>query len=126
MEGFIHLVRREWDRIAGFGAIAAGGLALVLGYVGVSGTAFPAEQLPYIISGGLGGIFLLGLGALLLLSADLRDEWRKLDRIEEQLATNQRGVSPQAQQAATGPQEREDHEVLVSAAGGDPRNDAHR
>jgi len=40
---------------------------------------------PYIISGGIGGVFFLGLGATLWISADLRDEWRKLDRIEEAL-----------------------------------------
>jgi hypothetical protein len=31
------------------------------------------------------GVFLLGLGGVLWLSADLRDEWRKLDRIERRL-----------------------------------------
>jgi hypothetical protein len=39
--------------------------------------------MPYIASGGLGGIFLLGLGSTLWLSADLRDEWRKLDELGE-------------------------------------------
>ena len=47
--------------------------------------ALTAQQIPYIISGGIGGLFLLGLGAMLWLSADLRDEWRKLDAIERQL-----------------------------------------
>ncbi|HMC79090.1 MAG TPA: hypothetical protein VKO35_00895, partial [Acidimicrobiia bacterium] len=32
-----------------------------------------------------GGLFLLGVGATLWHSADLRDEWRKLDRLEEKL-----------------------------------------
>ncbi len=65
--------------------IGAGAVALVLGWVGVSGEAFPAKQLPYLISGGIAGVFILGLGALCWLSADLRDEWTKLDRIEEAL-----------------------------------------
>jgi hypothetical protein len=30
-------------------------------------------------------VFILGLGALCWLSADLRDEWTKLDRIEDAL-----------------------------------------
>jgi hypothetical protein len=51
----------------------------------VSDTAFPAEQIPYVVSGGLVGVFLLGLGAVLWLSADLRDEWRKLDAIERHM-----------------------------------------
>ncbi|MGH9037716.1 MAG: hypothetical protein ACRD0O_18310, partial [Acidimicrobiia bacterium] len=46
-------------------------------------SVYPAQQMPYIVSGGLGGIFLIGLSATLWLSADLRDEWRKLDRVED-------------------------------------------
>jgi hypothetical protein len=50
----------------------------------VSDTLNTGEQLPYVVSGGMVGLFLLGLGAMLWLSADLRDEWRKLDRLEHQ------------------------------------------
>jgi hypothetical protein len=81
----------QWDRTLAWVLVAAGAVALIVGWVGVSGTAYSAEQLPYIISGGIGGIFLLGVGATLWLSADLRDEWRKLDRIEE--ALQQRDVT---------------------------------
>ena len=75
-------LRAEWDRIAGFGLVLLGVMLLFLGYQGVQETAFLAEQLAYIASGGLGGLFSLGLGVGLLLSADLHDEWYKLDRIE--------------------------------------------
>ncbi|HEX3731471.1 MAG TPA: hypothetical protein VHU91_00900 [Mycobacteriales bacterium] len=78
-------VREQWDRCAAWLAVIAGVILLVLGWVGVSGTAFTANQIPYLASDGLGGIFLLGLGAMLWLSADLRDEWRKLDLIENKL-----------------------------------------
>ena len=78
----VTFVRNQRDRVAAWCCIAVGALALLLGWVGVSGTPFPAEQIPYVVTGGLGGLFLLGLGALLWLSADLRDEWRKLDAID--------------------------------------------
>ena len=78
-------LRLQWDRGLAWAFAVAGAVALIVGWVGVSSTAYSAEQLPYIISGGIGGIFLLGVGATLWLSADLRDEWRKLDRIEEAL-----------------------------------------
>src|SRR5437660_12800687 len=78
-------LRLAWDRAAAVALIVAGAVALVLGWVGVSGEAFPAKQLPYLISGGIAGVFILGLGALCWLSADLRDEWTKLDRIEDAL-----------------------------------------
>jgi hypothetical protein len=76
------LLKTQWDRSAAIALTALGAIFLIVGWVGVSGTAYLAEQAPYIVSGGIGGLFLLGLGATLWVSADLRDEWRKLDRIE--------------------------------------------
>jgi hypothetical protein len=66
--------------------IAAGAVVLLLGWWGISGTTSVGRQLPYIISGGLFGIFLLGVGGLLWVSADLRDEWRELWQIRDALA----------------------------------------
>ena len=77
-----HWLRAQWDRALASVAIGAGALALLLGWIGVSGAAFPAQQIPYVISGGLVGLFLLGIGGMLWLSADLRDEWRKLDDLD--------------------------------------------
>jgi len=79
-------LRAEWDRVLGFTLIALGAVLLVLGYIGVSDSPYVAEQLAYIVSGGLGGLFLLGAGATLLILADLHDEWRKLDRVEAMLS----------------------------------------
>lgn len=76
--GLISALRVQWDRALAFALGLLGALALILGYVGVSGEAYLARQMPYIISGGLTGIFLLGVSAMLWLSADLRDEWREL------------------------------------------------
>jgi hypothetical protein len=75
--------RAQWDRIAGIAAVGLGAIAIVVGWNRVGSEALTAQQVPYIISGGIGGLFLLGVGATLWLSADLRDEWRKLDAIEE-------------------------------------------
>jgi hypothetical protein len=80
-----NLVKSQWDRVAAIGLTAVGAIFLLIGWIGVSGTAFLAEQAPYILSGGIGGVFFLGVGATLWISADLRDEWRKLDRIETAL-----------------------------------------
>jgi hypothetical protein len=78
-------LRVAWDRAAALAVIAVGAVVVVVGWMGVSGEAYPAKQLPFMMSGGVGGIFLLGVGALFWLSSDLRDEWTKLDRIEEAL-----------------------------------------
>lgn len=82
----INLVKKQWDRLAALSLTVVGAIMLISGWVGVSGTNVLSEQAPYVVSGGLGGIFLLGIGATLWISADLRDEWRKLDRIEKSLS----------------------------------------
>jgi hypothetical protein len=76
-------IRNQWDRVLAWLLAGAGGLALVLGWLGVTDTPYSWEQIPYVISGGLGGLYLLGLGAMFWFSADLRDEWRKLDSLTE-------------------------------------------
>ncbi|WP_425825367.1 hypothetical protein [Streptomyces fractus] len=91
-------IRSQWDRTTAALTALAGAVILVLGWRGVSGTPYPAEQLPYVISAGLGSLFLLGLSSALWLSADLRDEWRKLDRIEQALRTGG-GAAPAASSA---------------------------
>jgi hypothetical protein len=78
-------LRAQWDRVLAIACVVLGALALLLGWLGVSGTALSYKQLPYLISGGLVGVVLIGLGATIYLSADLRDEWRKLDRLEERV-----------------------------------------
>jgi uncharacterized membrane protein YfcA len=83
--GFMNWVRVQWDRAAALAAMLIGLLALLLGWIGVSGQAYVAKQLPYIISGALFGIFMIGVAAVLWLSADLRDEWRELRGIRLEL-----------------------------------------
>jgi hypothetical protein len=87
----IKWARAQWDRVGAAVAALGGLVALLVGWLGVSHTVYPAEQLPYIVSCGLLGVFLLGVGGTLWLSADMRDEWRKLDRLEELLTDKQEG-----------------------------------
>ncbi len=79
-------LRLSWDRAGAWVCVVAGAISLVLGWIGVSNKLYTAEQIPYVISAGFGGLFLLGLGGILWLSADLRDEWTQLDKLEELLA----------------------------------------
>ncbi len=73
---FLSWVRDQWDRVGAVVLVVAGALALLLGWLGLSDAVLPSEQLPYLLSGGLLGVFLLGLGTTLWLSADLRDDCR--------------------------------------------------
>src|SRR5581483_7949487 len=78
-------LRAEWDRLAGYAFVLAGALALVFVFVGVRHAADVIDEISYLVTGGIGAIFLLGVGATLLLSADLHDDFRKLHRVEEKL-----------------------------------------
>jgi hypothetical protein len=78
-------LRNQWDRTIAIVLGLAGLLAIYLGYRGVRDGVVPAEQIPYLASGGILGLFLLGAGSTLWLSSDLRDEWRKLDTLADEV-----------------------------------------
>jgi hypothetical protein len=52
-------------------AALIGAAAVFGGYLGISSTLDPGKQLPYLVSGGVGGLFLLGVAAVLFFSADV-------------------------------------------------------
>jgi hypothetical protein len=81
------LLRLGWDRLSAVILVGVGAVAVILGWVGVSGADLPAKQLPYLVSGGIGGLYLLGMAAVLWLSGDLRDEWSRLGEIKNVLST---------------------------------------
>jgi hypothetical protein len=79
----LKVLRAQWDRGGAVAAVVVGAVMLIIGWAGVSGSGLAAEQIPYVISCGVGGLFVLGIGAVLWISADLRDEWHKLDSVED-------------------------------------------
>ncbi|HWB65633.1 MAG TPA: hypothetical protein VG708_02230 [Mycobacteriales bacterium] len=80
-------VHHQWDRTLAIVLVAAGLVVIYLGWRGVSGHLLPSEQIPYLASDAVLGLFFLGTAATLWLSADMRDEWRKLDMVVEELRT---------------------------------------
>jgi hypothetical protein len=82
MKPLSRLLRYQWDRTVAIGLVVGGLVAVVVAWVLASDTILTFEQIPYLMSGGLIGVCLVAVGATLWLSADLRDEWRKLDRLE--------------------------------------------
>ena len=81
----IRWFKEQWDRALACAAAVVGVVALVLGWFGASGASLTVEQVPYVLSGAVVGLFALGTAATLWLSADLRDEWSKLDEINDGL-----------------------------------------
>lgn len=82
---FRRWARTQWDRVAAAVIAVAAAVVLLVGWFRLTDTPNPDDQLPLILSGGIGGVFLLGMAATFWLSADLRDEWCKLDSIDEAL-----------------------------------------
>ncbi|MCU1600477.1 MAG: hypothetical protein JWO22_1186 [Frankiales bacterium] len=77
------LLRAHWDRATALVLLLIGVVVLVIGWFGVSDVPFASQQIPYVISAGIGGVFFLGVAGTLWLSADLQDEWRKLHLLEQ-------------------------------------------
>jgi len=70
---------RPW---IGWVFIGLGALLILLGYLGVSGEAIVAKQIPYLVSGGIGGLFLCIVGAYLLGAEELRKGSGRHDHLE--------------------------------------------
>ena len=90
---FVKWLKFQWDRALAVAAFVTGAVALLLGWLGISGLTNTAAQMPYIVSGAVFGLFCLGIGATFWLSADLRDEWRKLDEIHAAITEDEREIS---------------------------------
>lgn len=65
-----------------FVLLGAGVLMLIVGWFGVSREVIVSKQIPYLVSGGLGGAFLLGVAGLLLVTHELRLDNRRLAAVE--------------------------------------------
>jgi hypothetical protein len=70
---------RPW---IGWVFIGIGALLILLGYFGVSREAIVAKQIPYLVSGGIGGVLLCIVGAYFLGTEELRKDSGRLDRLE--------------------------------------------
>lgn len=85
----LRYLRVQWDRAGAVIALVLAVIVLTLGYIGTARTEYIAGQIPYLISGGLVGMLLLTVAAVLWISADLRDEWRVMHRQNEVMHQDQ-------------------------------------
>ncbi len=93
---------------AGWLFYGCGALLVVIGYFGISGESLVAKQLPFLISGGIGGILLAILGGYFLGIEELRRDSGRLDRMERQIEELHRALL-----------ERPDAPAVVSTVPGD-------
>jgi hypothetical protein len=70
----------------GAGALTGLGIiAVLVGYLGVRDEPDVALQIPYLFSGGLGGLALVGLGALCLTQLQMRQQAQQMARVSDEL-----------------------------------------
>lgn len=72
-------------RLVAGALVAAGLVAVLIGFLGVRDEANIELQVPYLMSGGLGGLALIGLGALALLQYQMRRQEQRMARIVDEL-----------------------------------------
>jgi hypothetical protein len=70
----------------GWICLAAGLVALFLGWYGASGTPIVAKQIPYLASDGVLAVVLIAIGNRIFLIKDLRRDSGRLDRLEEMVS----------------------------------------
>ena len=79
----------RWEVIrpyAGWALAVLGAVFIVVGWFGISGESLVAKQMPYLISGGVGGVALVGLGVLFLGTEERRRDRTRIDQLEAMVA----------------------------------------
>src|SRR5204863_6000110 len=79
---FWRWVSKATRPVIGWVLLGIAALVILIGWIGVSGTPVVAKQIPYVVSGGIGGVLLAVLGAYFLGTEELRKDSGRLDRLE--------------------------------------------
>jgi hypothetical protein len=82
----------DWRQALGGLLILAGGIVLAVSWVGISGEAESYKQLPYFLSGGLGGGALIALGVVCLVAYEHFCDRRSMAGLEEHLCYLEDGL----------------------------------
>src|SRR5688500_7709013 len=87
--GIVDRARARWAGMAGrmgMGCAIGGFLVIALAWNGAAGLDYAQGQLPYLLSGGFGGLGLIIIGAALLVAESNRRDRAILERKLEQIA----------------------------------------
>ena len=90
------MARRLTDRSArtGIALTVAGGATMAVGWVGLDRSTLLTEQIPWIVSGGLGGLALLAAGLQFFSAAGFAAERRRLERVEAAILAGRDTMPP--------------------------------
>jgi hypothetical protein len=111
---FWHWVWSAVRPFVGWALAAAGAIALLVGWYGVSGESLTAKQIPYLVSAGLTGIALFILAGVFLATDDIRQQFARMGELERkvdelhalfavELATSSAGTTVSATRAPAAP-----------------------
>ena len=101
-------------RVLGWGFVTAGLFAVAVGWFGVSGMDQLYRQIPYVISGGIGGALLVAIGVTVLIRSEHRRDRDALrdvldavhdldDRVEARLGKLERRIASPAADGTSAP-----------------------
>jgi hypothetical protein len=90
-------VVRRWQATLGWVLVVAGAIAIAVAWWEVRDLPNIALQVPYLISGGLGGAVLMGFGGTLLIAQDFRDERTRIRSLESKIGELEDVVVTQAE-----------------------------
>lgn len=96
--------------LLGWILIVVGAVMVFAGWLGVSGNPQVAVQLPYLISGGIGGLLCGIVGIGLLVSDDIRKDRARIGRLEAAVLEMREFAAAQAEAMGLAGSERRSHD----------------
>lgn len=85
-------MKKDWREQAAMAFVVLGGIMIVIGWVGVSQATEVIDQLPYLFSGGLGGLVCLLIGLGLYIARNHARDQARIDELNEHLQALEFGL----------------------------------
>jgi len=85
-------MKKDWRELAAVAFAVLGGVLMVVGWVGVSQTTEVVDQLPYLFSGGLGGLVCVVIGLGLYVARNHARDQARIDELSEHLRALELGL----------------------------------
>lgn len=85
-------MKRDWRELAAAAFVVLGGIVMVAGWVGVSQSTEVIDQLPYLFSGGIGGLACIVVGVGLYIARNHARDQARIDELNDHLRALELGL----------------------------------